>query len=113
MCFHDCVSCVFVCELILLCGGLSFKLRLSCEPVADLQGEPKSKADLVPSLQYTPLHLEKEAEDFVESLGFLNKPFFFEREQLALFLRTLHENVSGEGKGDEEDGEDIEANVLG
>ncbi len=77
----------------------------------DLQGEPKSKADLIQSLQYTPLHLEKEAEDFVESLGFLNKPFSFEREQLALFLRTLHDVVGGEGKGDEDDGEDVE--VLG
>lgn len=86
---------------------MSFKLRLSREPAPELQGEPKSKADLVESLQYTPLHLEKEAEDFVESLGFLNNPFSFEREQLALFLRTLHDVLSGEGKG-EEDGPDIE-----
>jgi hypothetical protein len=88
--------------------GLSFKLRQCYEPKADQQGEPKSKADLVESLQYTPLELERETEGFVESLGFLNNPFTFERDQLALFLRTLHDVVSGDGNSEgSEDGIEV------
>jgi len=84
--------------------SLSFKLRLGYEPNPHLPGEPKSKNDLQESLQYTPLDLEKETEEFVKSLEFLNNPFSFEREQLALFLRTLHDVVSGDRTSNDSDG---------
>ncbi len=57
--------------------------------------------DFAESLQYTPLGLEGASEEFIESLGFLNSPFTFERDQLALFLRTLHDVVSDDGKEEE------------
>jgi len=97
----------------LVSAGLSFKLRQCFEPNANLQGEPKSKNDLAESLQYTPLELDKETEEFVKSLGFLNNPFTFERDQLALFLRTLHDVVSGDGKNDDDSGSDDEIQVIG
>lgn len=88
---------------------MAFKLRLCYEAKPDLQGEPKSKDDLADSLQYTPLDLDKEKEDFVKSLGFLSNAFTFERDQLTLFLRTLHDVVSG---GDSE-GSDDGIQVIG
>jgi hypothetical protein len=94
-------------------SGLSFKLRQGYEPKPTLQGEPKSKNDLQESLQYTPLELEKETEEFVKSLGFLNNPFTFEREQLALFLRTLHDVVSGDGNGGDSDGSEDGIQIIG
>ncbi|KAF9448868.1 hypothetical protein P691DRAFT_775094 [Macrolepiota fuliginosa MF-IS2] len=62
-------------------------------------------------IQYLPVSLEKESPDFVEKLGFLNAAFQFERNQLALFLRTLYTTVEGivkaaEDDEDEEMGED-------
>lgn len=41
-------------------------------------------------IQYAPLSLDREPSTFVEKLGFLNAAFQFERNQLALFLRTLY-----------------------
>lgn len=79
---------------------MTFKLRQCFDPRPDLQEEPKNTNDFAESLQYTPLLLDGE-EDFIESLGFLNSPFTFERDQLALFLRTLHDVVSDDGKEEE------------
>lgn len=56
-----------------------------------------SSNQLVDSVHYMPLNLDKESAEFVESLGFLNTPFTFERHQLSLFARTLHDFMSGEG----------------
>lgn len=56
------------------------------------------------SVHYTPLELHKEPEEFVQSLGFLGDNFTFERDQLALFSRTLHDYVSGEGDDSKSDG---------
>ena len=81
--------------------GLTFKLRQCFDPRPDLQEKPKNTNDFAESLQYTPLLLEGESEEFIDSLGFLNSPFTFERDQLALFLRTLHDVVSDDGKEEE------------
>jgi hypothetical protein len=54
---------------------------------------------------YTPDDLDKELPDFVDKLGFLNKPFSFSRHQLSLFLRTLNENLK-EALADEDEEED-------
>lgn len=59
--------------------------------------EPIESIDqLVESVQYLPKELDKESEDFKEGLGFLAGEFTFERTQLSLFMRTMHDNVSGE-----------------
>jgi len=72
-----------------------------------VKGEPRNiQDDLVESVHYTPLSLEKESDDFVEGLGFLKGNFTFERDQLALFMRTLHDTVSGEGKPEEGESDD-------
>ncbi|KAF5358061.1 hypothetical protein D9756_001359 [Leucocoprinus leucothites] len=60
-------------------------------------------------IQYLPMSLEKEADAFRDKLGFLNSPFQFERNQLALFLRTLYTTVEDIVKADDEsdDGERV------
>ena len=60
---------------------------------------------LVESVHYTPKDLDRETAEFVESLGFLNDAFTFERDQLSLFLRTLYDNISGEENVNNEDSE--------
>ena len=56
-----------------------------------------SQSQLVDSVHYMPLNLEMESAEFVNSLGFLNTAFTFERHQLSLFARTLQDFMSGEG----------------
>jgi len=59
-----------------------------------------NKNQLVDSVHYAPLNLENESDEFIDSLGFLSKPFTFERDQLSLFARTLHDFMSEKGDGD-------------
>jgi hypothetical protein len=58
-------------------------------------------------IQYLPTSLDKEPEEFVRELEFLNAAFQFERNQLALFLRTLYTTIERIVKAYEEsdDGE--------
>ncbi|KXN92279.1 hypothetical protein AN958_08732 [Leucoagaricus sp. SymC.cos] len=56
-------------------------------------------------VQYLPTSLDEETEDFKQRLGFLNAPFQFERNQLALFLRTLYTTVEEIVKASEESDE--------
>ena len=67
-----------------------------------------STNQLVESVHYMPMNLEKESHEFVESLGFLNTAFTFERHQLSLFARTLHDFMGGEG-GDNTQAEQSES----
>lgn len=62
-------------------------------------------------VHYTPDDLDKELPDFVDKLGFLNKPFSFSRHQLSLFLRTLNENLK-EALADEDEEEDDEVQII-
>jgi hypothetical protein len=48
-------------------------------------------------------NIELGTEEFVKSLRFLDNPFTFEREQLALFLRTLADIASGDVDGGDSD----------
>lgn len=48
---------------------------------------------LVPTVNYIPLDLEKESQEFVGKLEFLGAPFIFGRDQLPLFLRTIRTNM--------------------
>lgn len=63
-----------------------------------------SKDQLVPTVNYIPLELDKEPTDFVDKLGFLNTPFTFARDQLPLFLRTVFSNM-GEAISEDSDNE--------
>lgn len=71
----------------------------------------ESQEQLVPSINYIPLELNKEPIDYVEKLGFLGTPFTFGRDQLPLFLRTLYTNVGNAAKGDADD-EDSSVQIL-
>ncbi|KJA27049.1 hypothetical protein HYPSUDRAFT_212722 [Hypholoma sublateritium FD-334 SS-4] len=90
--------------------SLQFGIRL-CHDLKSGESEPVERIEqLVDSVHYTPKDLDKETAEFVESLGFLNDAFTFERNQLSLFLRTLYDNISGEendtnSKGDIEESE--------
>ncbi|KAF9532149.1 hypothetical protein CPB83DRAFT_847298 [Crepidotus variabilis] len=101
------LSCMYtysdVVNLNAIPKALNFSLRLCQDPISGLEGEPKSVDDLVDSVHFKPLQLENESQEFVDSLGFLNTPFTFERSQLSLFLRTLHDVLSGEGNKEQPD----------
>ncbi|KIM48770.1 hypothetical protein M413DRAFT_85733 [Hebeloma cylindrosporum] len=77
--------------------SLQFNLRLCCDLKNDATEPVVSPSQLVDSVHYMPLNLENESEEFIESLGFLKTAFTFERHQLSLFARTLHDFMSGEG----------------
>ena len=57
---------------------------------------------MIETVHYLPQNLEKESSEFRESLEFLSGPFTFERSQLPLFIRTLHQHMGGDE--DSEDG---------
>jgi len=86
-----------------LLTGLSFTLRCCHEP-ADASQPLESPDQLVPSVNYIPLELDKEPPDYVEKLGFLGAPFTFGRDQLPLFLRTMYANI-GDAARDDGDGD--------
>lgn len=68
----------------------------------------RSEAQLVPSVNYIPLDLDKEPSDYVQKLGFLGAPFTFGRDQLPLFLRTLYTNMGDAAKDDGDDGDSVQ-----
>ncbi|KAF8643831.1 hypothetical protein AX16_008848 [Volvariella volvacea WC 439] len=81
---------------------LNFTLRLEPE-IPGSEGPPV--------IHYSPLQLDKENPQLVQKLGFLSGPFTFPRHQLALFLRTLHDNVKGTDEETTEGGEDDDDEV--
>jgi len=58
-------------------------------------------------VHYLPQDLDKESFEFRESLEFLNATFTFERSQLPLFIRTLHQHM-----GSDEDSDDGKSEVA-
>lgn len=73
-------------------------MRHCYEPPPEQLEPVTSKDQLVESVKYVPFELDKEPQDFVEALGYLGSPFSFPREQLALFLRSIHDKL-GEALG--------------
>jgi hypothetical protein len=66
---------------------------------------PTSKKDLVEKIEYIPVNLENESEQFKESLEFFRTAFIFERSQMHVFMRSLTERLSSlvENDSEEED----------
>ena len=60
----------------------------------------ENERQLIDTVHYLPQNLEKESFEFRESLEFLSTAFTFERPQLPLFIRTLHQHMSGDGDSD-------------
>jgi hypothetical protein len=91
--------------------GLNFNLRF-CYEMAPHETEPIQSIDqLKKSVRFTPVGLEHEPEDFRKALGYLAKPFTFERTQLPLFIRSLYEAVEKAVTGEEEEEEEAEVDV--
>lgn len=94
--------------------GLTFSLRFYHdlaipENERTLADEHVTSPDqLLQSIKYTPLELDKESDEFVERLRFLGESFTFGRDQLALFLKTMYDTLGGAAQDDEE--QDSEAN---
>lgn len=90
-------------------AGLTFTLRFYHDLV--IPEHERTPADenvlsmnqLVQSIKYTPLELDKESDEFVEKLKFLGDAFIFGQEQLALFLKTMYDILSGALQDDDED----------
>ncbi|KAG5645055.1 hypothetical protein DXG03_007145 [Asterophora parasitica] len=86
--------------------SLNFTLRLCHEPQDASGPPPTSKDQLIPTVHFTPLELDKEPPDFVEKLDFLKTPFSFGRDQLPLFLRTAYQRMNEALTGDDDEEED-------
>ena len=56
---------------------------------------------MVDMVHYLPQNLEKESFEFRQSLEFLSGAFTFERSQLPLFMRTLHQHMGGDEDSDD------------
>ncbi|KAF5373733.1 hypothetical protein D9758_000756 [Tetrapyrgos nigripes] len=97
--------------------SLSFNLKACHEPCPGIE-VPKTKEELTQTIYYVPLDMEKESPDYVERLGFLGAPFSFNRDQLALFVRTMHDHFGkalGAESGDvsmESNGADDEVQLI-
>ncbi|RDB20981.1 hypothetical protein Hypma_011820 [Hypsizygus marmoreus] len=88
--------------------SLNFTLRTCHDPAPDTAEPITSKTQLIPSIHYIPLELDKEPPDFVARLDFLGAPFTFGLDQLPLFLRTMHTNMGNALEDDESDGDSVQ-----
>ena len=97
--------------------GLTFTLRFHHDliiPEDERTPEDEhvtSPDQLVQSIKYTPLELDKESEEFVEKLRFLGEGFIFGQDQLALFLKTMYDTLSGAVQDDEEEEMEVEVDT--
>ncbi|KAI6028500.1 hypothetical protein F5J12DRAFT_960023 [Pisolithus orientalis] len=63
-------------------------------------GEPISDDDFVHRrIKYTPLHLDKEPDSFVEALSYMGESFTFPCSQQGLFLNSLRDRIGGCNEG--------------
>lgn len=86
------------------------------------EAEPiTNQNQLVKSMRFTPLNLDKETPDFVEKLGYLTTSFVFERDQLPLFLRSVEAKlaealgekpVEADEEEEEEEADEAEDDVV-
>jgi len=93
---------------------LNFTLRFCHDPTDPHNSTPvTSPSQLREMVKYTPLELDKETKEFANKLDFLGDAFTFRRNQLPLFINTMHENLgeasrNGEGEEQERSGEGME-----
>lgn len=72
-------------------------------------GEPISDDDFVHRrIKYTPLHLDKESDAFVEALSYMGESFTFPCSQQGLFLNSLRDRMVDAVKGRENSEDSIE-----
>ncbi|TFK42357.1 hypothetical protein BDQ12DRAFT_676076, partial [Crucibulum laeve] len=90
--------------------SLNFVLRFCHDPPTN-QEDVSSKEELIDTVHYVPVELDKETPEFVEKLGFLSGPFTFERDQLSVFLKTLRDNIDNMDAEEEEGSEGSDVSV--
>ncbi|KAF8077736.1 hypothetical protein FPV67DRAFT_1647841 [Lyophyllum atratum] len=84
--------------------SLNFTLKCCYETPEGHGSAPITHKDqLIPTVHFTPLELDKESAEFVQKLEFLGSPFSFERNQLPLFLRTIYSRMGAAVLGNDED----------
>ncbi|OCH85692.1 hypothetical protein OBBRIDRAFT_797914 [Obba rivulosa] len=85
--------------------SLTFQLRKFWQRSEDLEPDAviSERSELVQKMQYTPMNLERESEDFVNRLDFLKDSFTFAAEQTDVFLKTLKKILSAEEAEQEDD----------
>ena len=60
-------------------------------------------------MEYTPVNLELETDEFREKLEFFRTAFIFERDQMHVFIKTLTDRLAAiRGSADESDDEEGE-----
>lgn len=88
-------------SVVMMIIGLTFTLRFYYDiNIPEDQRSPgdehvTSPDQLIQRIKYTPLELDKESDEFVRKLQFLGEAFTFGRDQLALFLKTMYDTLSG------------------
>jgi len=86
-------------------AGIYFTMRIF-NGYGGPNGEPMSDDDFVHRrIKYSPLHLDKEAESFVNGLSYMGDSFTFPCSQQGLFLNSLRDRIvdAVKGTGDSED----------
>lgn len=68
------------------------------------------KAQLQQKVQFQPVDLDKESDEFVAQLDFFRGPFVFVYEQLFVFLKTIAEKLNPEDN--ESEGDQVENDEL-
>ena len=56
--------------------------------------EVTSKKDLKDKMEYIPINLENESDEFKAKLEFFKTAFIFERDQMHVFMKTLAEHLA-------------------
>ncbi|KAF8891217.1 hypothetical protein BD779DRAFT_1670860 [Infundibulicybe gibba] len=74
--------------------SLTFTLRFYHDVAPDEEEPITSKDQLLATVEFTPLELDKEAPDFVSRLGYLGQVFAFPQFQLSLLFQTLQRHMS-------------------
>ncbi|KAI6005851.1 hypothetical protein EDD15DRAFT_2151411, partial [Pisolithus albus] len=81
--------------------GIDFTMRIF-NGYGGPNGEPISDDDFVHRrIKYTPLHLDKESDAFVEALSYMGESFTFPCSQQGLFLNSLRDRMVDAVKGRE------------
>ncbi len=82
--------------------ALNFSLRNIFDRPDDYpKTEPIERDKLIQKILYSPNNLELESSELTERLGVFKSAFMFSREQMAVFLKTLTDAVTGMFETDE------------
>ncbi|KAI0053867.1 hypothetical protein FA95DRAFT_1551627 [Auriscalpium vulgare] len=94
--YLDLEDCVFLCVFTHSdMRSLTFTLTLTWVPKDGEVLPITSKEQLLPTVRYRPMELDKEHDEYVQKLEFLGDSFTFTRDQLDVFMKTLNDQLGG------------------